>query len=181
MAGLFWLAALTLAAVPCVAPEGHLAHRITGTLEAGDAMRTPFGDMFVFVLTPSEFGWIIAVHEKGRDENLARLTPPWHFVPNPRYLEGWHFRNAWNTGANDGSVNAPQETREFFFSPEVGRSLDYAGANTPASVVTEVRAFGRGRLTLTDYELTPFASGERAAFLSISFDACLLWRAVGSE
>ena len=54
------------------------------------------------------------------------LTPPWHLVPNPRYVEGWHFRNASNTGPNDGSVNAPQETREFIFSPEVGRCRKFA-------------------------------------------------------
>ena len=161
---------------PCVAPVDHDAHRVTETLRAGESFRVPFGGEFFLVLAPNDLGWEVVVEQRGRDENLARLTPPWHFVPNPRYLEGWHFRNASNTGPNDGSVNAPQQEREFYFSPEVGRSLEYDGSATPTHVVDELRRFGRGRLTLTDYRLTPIAEGERAAFDEISFDVCLVWR-----
>ena len=163
-------------AATCVAPIGYESLEVTGSLEAGESLREPFGNDYAFVLASVEYGWVIEVEQRGREENLARLTPPWHFVPNPRYVEGWHFRNASNTGPNDGSVNAPQEIREFYFSPEVGRSLHYEGSGTPVSVVDEVRSFGRGEFTLTAYRLTPFAEGVRASFEGMSFTVCLIWR-----
>ena len=149
----------------CVAPAGYEVRSIIGILQAGEGQRTAFGGEFFFVLEPNGYGWVIQVQQRGREENLASLTPPWHFVPNPRYVEGWHFRNESNTGPNDGSVNAPQETREFIFSPEVGRSLEYEGSATPAAVVEEVCAFGRGELRLTEYRLSPVAEGARASFV----------------
>lgn len=161
----------------CTAPTGYESLVLSATVEAGQTFQRQFSDSLSFALIPIEYGWVIEVRAEGRDENLARLTPPWHFVPNPRYLEGWHFRNATNTAPNDGSVNAPQETREFYFSPEVGRSLDYEGSATSAAVVDSVRAFGTGELTLTRYTLTPFAANERASFREISFSLCLVWRA----
>ena len=97
-------------------------------------------------------------------------------MPNPQYLDGWHFRNAANTGPNDGSVNAPQTRREFFFSPEVGRSLDYSGSGTSPQVVDAVRSFGRGELTLQKYRLTPPVEGARASFEDIVFELCVVWR-----
>lgn len=160
----------------CEAPPGYESLEISHEVQAGDTLRARFGKDFEFVLVPNRHGWLIEVWQDGRDENLARLTPPWHFVPNPRYLEGWHFRNASNTAPNDGSVNAPQEWRDFYFSPEVGRSLEYEGSATPASVVEEVRSYGRGELHLVDFRLTPFAEGERAAFEQIAFELCLMWR-----
>ncbi len=160
----------------CVAPIGYASLDITATLRAGETFRTPFGSEYHFVLAPNQYGWVVEVRQRGREENLAGLTPPWHFVPNPRYLEGWYFRNASNTAPNDGSVNAPQKIREFIFSPEVGRSLEYEGSGTPASVVDEVRFFGRGEINLTEYRLTPVNEGERASFEEISFVVCLIWR-----
>src|SRR5438128_881500 len=123
----------------------------TGTVKAGERFEHPFGGRFIFTLKPSEFGWFLTISEKGRDEDLARLTPPLHFVPNPREIEGWHFRNANNTGPNDGSVNAPGRQRDFIFSPEVGRTIEYDGSNTTEEDVARVEAFGRGTLTLLDY------------------------------
>ena len=47
---------------------------------------------------------LLEIAMKGREtENLSSLTPPFHFAPNPRQIEGWHFRNADNTGPNDGT------------------------------------------------------------------------------
>lgn len=163
----------------CVAPEGYASEIVAGRLAADSTFRAPFGPDYRFLLSPIEHGWVVRIEQAGRDENLARLTPPWHFVPNPRYIEGWHFRNGSNTGPNEGSVNAPQEHRDFFFSPEVGRSLEYSGSATPAAVVEEVRSFGRGELTILDYRLTPPAAGERASFEEISFEVCLIWRTAG--
>jgi hypothetical protein len=115
---------------------------------------------------------------KGREtEDLSRLTPPWHFVPNPREIEGWQFRNADNTGPNDGSVNAPQELREFIFSPALGLELEYHGSATTAEDVEKVRRFGRGWFFIESYRLTAPRRGERAAFESLTFSACVTWPA----
>lgn len=41
-------------------------------------------------LVPGQQGWFLEVTQKGREmEDLSRLTPPWHFVPNARELKGW--------------------------------------------------------------------------------------------
>jgi hypothetical protein len=100
-------------------------------------------------------------------------------VPNPREIEGWHFRNSDNTGPNDGSVNAPQEVREFIFSPRVGRDIQGPDARVSASPeeVEEVRSFGRGWLLIESYALAAPRRGERAAFESLEFSACLTWPA----
>lgn len=137
---------------------------------------TPGG--WVFRLRPWSEGWLIGVTVAGREsEDLSRLTPPWHFVPNAREIEGWHFRNKNNTAPNDGSVNAPQEMREFIFSPLVGRGIEYNGSATTSEDVANVGSFGRGWLRIEDFRLTPPRQGERAAFEWLKFTACLTWPA----
>ena len=101
--------------------------RIEGELTAGEAFQASFGPDFVFRLDPSPAGWTLSIRETGRDDDLSRLTPPFHGPPNPRDIEGWHFRNSDNTGPNETgekNVNAPGIVREFIFSREVGRSID---------------------------------------------------------
>ena len=133
---------------------------------------------WILHLRPTDNGWFLSVSVRGRErEDLSRLTPPWHFVPNPREIEGWHFRNRENTGPNDGSVNAPQELRDFIFSPEVGRGIEYNGSATKPEDVERVEAFGRGWLRIADYRLTPPRLDERAAFQWLRFSACLTWPA----
>src|SRR6185503_17865995 len=115
---------------------------------------------------------------KGREgEDLSTLTPPWHFVPNAREIEGWHFRNPDNTGPNDGSMNAPGYLREFIFSPLVGRQIEYKGSATAPADVEKVRSFGRGWLFIESYRLTPLRRGERAGLESLTFWGCLTWPA----
>ena len=160
----------------CQAGIGQQASVISGLIVAGDSFAQPFANRFIFRLSPIEKGWEIVIREADREENLARLTPPWHFVPNPRHIEGWHFRNSDNTARNDGTVNAPQHVREFIFSPEVGRTIGYEGSATPDTVVARVAEFGRGRLVILDYELTPPLAGERAAFLWMKFEVHLAVR-----
>ena len=129
----------------------------TGSLKAGEKFERSFGGRFTFSLEPGKYGWEICIRERGRPENIARLTPPFHFVPNPRYIVGCHFRNENNTGPNDGSVNAPQKEREFIFSPEVGETIDGPQARrgvTPEEV-DRVGAFGRGDVLITRLKLTP--------------------------
>ena len=154
------------------------AERIRGEVSKGATFSqvTPAG--WILRLVPGQGGWFLEITMAGREaEDLSRLTPPWHFVPNPREIEGWHFRNADNTGPNDGSVNAPQQLREFIFSPQVGRGIEYNGSATTGEDVARVRAFGRGSFFIEAYRLTPPKQGERAAFESIMFSACLTWPA----
>jgi hypothetical protein len=167
------------ATVPsCQLQPGRKAEPIRGAVKRGEkfAQTTPSG--WIFRLTPAPEGWLIQVTTRGREtEDLSRLTPPWHFVPNDREIDGWHFRNADNTGPNEGSVNAPQELREFIFSPAVGREIEYHGSGTTPEDVEKVRAFGRGWLFIESYQLTPPRRGERAVFQAITFSACLTWPA----
>jgi len=163
---------------PACQADGNLrrAERLQGTVKKGERFTGTTSAGWVVTLLPDPEGWFLQVTIKGREsEDLGRLTPPWHFVPNPREIEGWHFRNSSNTGPNDGSVNAPQELREFIFSPEMGRGIEYNGSATTAVDVEKVRAFGRGWLFIAAYTLTPPRQGERAAFESMTFSACLTW------
>lgn len=63
----------------------------TGRVLQGEHFHRPFGGRFEFILEPMPHGWEIMIKEHGRNENLARLTPPLHSAPNPRHIEGWHL------------------------------------------------------------------------------------------
>ncbi len=132
-----------------------------GRVDQGKRYARPFGPRFVFVLEPSSGGWEIRIEESGREENLARLTPPLHFVPNPRFIEGWHFLDdPSQCSTREYSADAgPGNPREFIFSPEVGKSL--AGPEATRAVEPEdieaVEQFGRGALTIEKFQL---ATGE---------------------
>lgn len=164
---------------PCCEPQGdRMAARVTGAVERGRAFTrtTPAG--WIVRLVPGPDGWLLQVSGVGREqEDLARMTPAWHFVPNAREIAGWHFRNADNTGPNDGSVNAGQLLREFIFSPAVGRDGEYGGSATTPEDVARVQAFGRGWLRIESFRLTPARRGERAALEAMTFTACLTWPA----
>lgn len=164
------------AAPRCEAEPGRTAEQIHGEAIRGVPFTATTPGGWIVRLDPVSEGWFLRVTVKSREEeDLSRLTPPWHFVPNAREIEGWHFRNAENTGPNEGSVNAPQETRNFIFSPEVGRGVEYNGSATRAEDVARVESFGRGWLFIESYVLTPPRQGERAAFESLKFSACLTW------
>ena len=166
----------------CDAELGRRADRISGEVVKGGTFRGTTAAGWILQLVPTAEGWVLRVTVKGREaEDLSRLTPPWHGVPNARDIEGWHFRNAANSGPNDGSVNAPQQLREFIFSPAVGKELEYDGSATRAEDVARVRAFGRGWLFIERYSLTPPRPGERAGFESLTFSACLTSPASGER
>ncbi len=159
----------------CKVAPGRRSELIHGAVKRGDRFAQTMGG-WILRLEPVEYGWVLEIAAKDRPtEDLSRLTPPWHVVPNPREIEGWHFRNANNTGPNDGTVNAPGDLREFIFSPLVGREIEYSGSATTSADVEKVQAFGRGWLSLESYRLTPAGNGERAGFEAVTFWACLTW------
>jgi hypothetical protein len=165
----------------CGSEAGRQAAIVGGEVDRGKLFSASTLGGWILRLAPDSGGWFLEVSMKGREaDDLSRLTPPWH-GPNPREIEGWHFRNADNTGPNDGVVNAPRELREFIFSPDVGREIDYSGSETTAADVTKVASFGRGWLHLDDYRLTPPRRGGRAAFEWLRFSACLTWSAASSD
>ena len=130
---------------------------LRGTVEDGKRFRQSFGPGFEFVLEPSPAGWEIVVREQGRDENLARLTPPLHFAPNPREIEAWHVVDAPPScpRSYDASTGPPFP-REFIFSPEVGRTI--GGPQATKSITPEdamaVQRFGRGKFTIERFEIS---------------------------
>ncbi|MBM3293520.1 MAG: hypothetical protein FJY82_03240 [Candidatus Aminicenantes bacterium] len=155
-------------------PGGREEVIFAGRLLAGQGYEAEFGPGLVFKLVPRPFGWEIEVGERGRQENLARLTPPLHVSPNPREVEGWHFRNADNTGLNEAgekNVNAPGDIREFIFSPEVGRTIQGSDADrAPEETdIEKVQSFGRGILKITDFSLADLEPGRKARFASLVF------------
>jgi hypothetical protein len=154
---------------------------LRGEVRAGQAFERAFGSGLVFRLEPQPLGWQIVVREAGRDEDLSRLTPPFHSVPNPRDIEGWHFRNADNTGPNEPgekNVNAPGQTREFIFSPEVGRTIQGPDAKSGPSPeeIDAVRGFGEGTLEILDYRLRGLEPAAQAALEWMRFEVRLAWR-----
>jgi hypothetical protein len=164
---------------PCTGAPGRLAAAVPGEVREGETFTRGFGPGFTFELHPESQGWYVSLKMHGRDEDLSRLTPPFHSVPNPRYVEGWHFRNADNTGPNDGSVNAPGEIREFIFSPEVGDTIDGPRASRSPSPeeIERVGSFGSGRLEILDYRLADLKPGQQARMVWLKFRACLSWPA----
>jgi hypothetical protein len=138
------------------------AEAFTGRVEAGGRFVRSFGPGFEFVLDPTPAGWEIVIREGGRDENLARLTPPLHFAPNPREIEGWHLGDAPSSCPRPyGAEAGPDHPRRFIFSPDVGRRV--AGPDAGRSITPEdveaVRRFGRGTLTIERFDLNPGKEG----------------------
>jgi len=157
-------------------------HSVTfsGEVDKDQQFIRSFGDRFTFVLQPIDHGWMINILDERGDHDISRITTPWNFVPNHRAIEGWHFRNSDNTGANAAgpkNVNAPQEVRNFIFSPEVGRTIDGPNATRkPTSEeIQHVGEFGRGTLTIVEYRLNNLTPEKRAGFTWMKFNVELSW------
>lgn len=144
----------------------------SGEIRRGETFSRPLPGGLAFHLVPESqnLGWQIVVSPaSGPEENFARYTPPFHFVPNPRFIEGWHFRNADNTGPNavgEKNVNAPQKIRDFIFSPDVGHGIDWPLTQDD---VERIARDGRGALEITGLELGNLIPGERAWIESMRF------------
>lgn len=95
---------------------------LQGEVQRGDTLVHPFehdGRMFELRLVPIGLGWSVWIGDPmDRERNFVIVaTPPYRGI-NPAVIQGWHFRNADNTGPNkpgDGNVNAPGATRKFAF------------------------------------------------------------------
>lgn len=168
-------------AMPGASPKGKTqTTTFDAEVKAGERFERGFGARYSLRLEPAELGWFLTIREQGRDEDLSRMTPPFHGVPNPREIEGWHFRNSDNSGPNEPgekNVNAPGELREFIFSPEVGRTVagPQATSGPTAEEIERVRAFGRGSLRILDLRLGNLAPGRQARIEWMRFRVQLWW------
>lgn len=165
-----------LHAVPVTAPDGGTSIELAGN--AGFAFRLDNGWTFELVRAPA--GWSIRLFDRAADgtmSDLTSLTPPHGGAPNPRDVFGWHFRNAANTGPNEGDVNAPQHLRGFVISP----GLAGTGAYMPSTDPDEPRLMepgpddGIGWLRVEDMGLSNLVEGEQAVMNYLRFSACLSW------
>ncbi|WP_197484477.1 hypothetical protein [Tepidimonas fonticaldi] len=126
------------------------ALRWRATLQAGERWQQRLPDGLDVVLEPRPWGWEIMVADPRRPEadNLARLTPPLHFQPNPREIEGWHFmKNPRRCKSRPYQAEAgPENPRQFIFSPAV------ADMREPPST-ERIASYGRGRLQIESVRL----------------------------
>ncbi|WP_417470214.1 hypothetical protein [Maricaulis sp.] len=129
------------------------AGSVSGEISGAHAYSVPVNGDWRFELQPQPHGWVIAVIDADGQDRTA-LTPPLHLDTNPRRLSGWHLRNAANTAANQGDINAPQLERRFVIAGDDGN---------PSPGVFNIR----------DYGLADLEPGERARLVYLRFDACL--------
>lgn len=182
LAGTFALIAMTAALggiaqaqeLTCESTPERTAARLGGEVGGKHQAYLPFGPDYALVLQPAQAGWNLRV-EDSAGTDLSQMTPPLH-GPNPRQIFGWHFRNADNTGMNDGSVNAPQHLRLFVFSPGLSGTagIKPSGEIKPEDVADSE---GRGWLRILDMGLTDLEPGQQARMTYLQFIACLTWPA----
>jgi hypothetical protein len=134
-----------------------------GTVRRGETFSRKLTNHLAFLLVPVEQGWRIDVRDDRLKVGLTQLTPPFHGI-NPIDIQGWHFRNAENTGTNTGDVNAPQEDREFIFSSRFGRATEGGNESYWSSPeqVCEAAKDGHGTLVISDLRLGNLVRGGRA-------------------
>jgi hypothetical protein len=132
-------------------------------------------------------GWDIVISDATED-NCGQgfngiVTPPFHGM-NPIFIEGWHFRNDKNTAENDGSVNAPQEVREFNFllnrndfekvwsaySCETWNHCENGLTQDKAGNLIAITPKSRGIMTITNFELGNLVPNDKAWFESLDFE-----------
>ena len=93
-----------------------------GKVVRGQQFEEQLPNGLLFQLSPQrlddvgEAGWQIQiVSPENREQDYAQYANPPFRGTNMLQIFGWHFRNADNTGENDGSVNVPQRQRSFYF------------------------------------------------------------------
>tara|TARA_R110002126_G_scaffold70458_5_gene177305 strand:- start:2816 stop:3805 length:990 start_codon:yes stop_codon:yes gene_type:complete len=142
----------------CTPTATHYAATVSGEVAGQHQYSADLGHDWTLHLAPAPHGWDIQVLD-ATGYNLALATLPVHGDTNPRLLYGWHFRNAANTGPNQGDVNAPQTMRRFMLNDPRGGAF---------------RGMGVGWLNVRDYGLAGLEPGERARMVYLSFNACVM-------
>jgi len=162
-------------AQPCESSPKRNARFLAGEISGNSTFSQSITDDWIIKLLPAAYGWDLRLGDKnGLD--LSQITPPFRTAPNTRELYGWHFRNSTNTGTNIGDVNAPQQSRVFFFPP----ALTGTGGFNPsspgtASGSTPDETAGRGLLRILDIGLSDLSEGEKARMSYLKFSVCLSW------
>lgn len=138
--------------------EGKLTPNALPYVAGDETLFQQLDNGWVFALMSTEEGWVVRLFDHaqiGLAADLTALTPPYYGEPNPRDLFGWHFRNADNTGPNDGSVNAPQELRAFVISPGLAGTAGYKPSTDPGEprLMEPGPDDGIGWLKVIDYGL----------------------------
>ena len=136
---------------------------------------------WVFALLRTELGWTARIFDRdpiGDAVDLTALSPPLRGAPNPRDIEGWHFRNANNTGPNKGDLNAPQDLRGFVISPSLAGT---GGLRTSAGPVEPNPNDGIGWLKILDLGLDNSDADQRARLNYLRFEGCLSWSRTPAE
>jgi hypothetical protein len=138
-----------------------------------------------FRLLPSPEGWSIVIGRTGdRTEDYVGIaTPPYHGT-NPVFIEAWHFRNADNSGPNEGQVDAPGAVRDFSFVLSRIQFKNFSDAldiwsGSAAGATEKQRAAAtkfllegprrHGTLTISDMELGGLGKGSRPFFQTMKF------------
>lgn len=164
------------------------ASKFNGEVKAGEIFEKELAGGLIFRLMPIELGWTISVGTKDdRDSNFsAVVTPPYRGV-NAIYIQGWHFRNADNSGPNEPGpkmINAPAGEREFQFvlsSDDFKTAMDslqkmlwsYSFTEQQvkdATIVHEKLKKGRGRLLVKDLKLNNLETGKQAGIDDMKFE-----------
>ncbi|BCU08399.1 hypothetical protein [Allochromatium tepidum] len=135
--------------------------RFQGRVQVGERRCHRFAGRLQVCLEPTANGWEILVHEDGRADNLARLTPPLHSAPNPREIEGWQLLADPHLCASRpyAAQAGPESPRRFVFSPEVGQTVDTPPHPFTAADLERITEFGRGVLRIEDFALEPTTTG----------------------
>ncbi len=162
--------------------------KFSAEVKKGRSFERQIGTNLFFRLMPQELGWTISVgSDTYRQNNFCGVvTPPYRGV-NQIYIDGWHFRNADNSGPNEPgpkNVNAPQEVREFNFVLDeagYGKAFEalqillwqYSHSKQQINAAGEVHsklAKGKGRLTIRNLQLNRLELGKRAGIDRMTFD-----------
>ncbi len=180
------LASVDAAAQTCTPPPDREAAAVTtrdGTAPVRLTWPEPhvqvIGPGWLLFVEPQPKGWRVTLRDGANPDDardLTSVTPPFGSGPNPRDLLGWQFRNAANTGPNTGDVNAPQATRNLWFSTALAGTGGYRppDPNAPALLPADPDD-GHITLNIVDFELTPPEPGSVAGMTAIAFEACVTW------
>lgn len=169
---------------------------LRGEVNRGETIVHPFehhGVQYEFRMAPIGSGWTVWLGEPiKRDRNfVTAATRPYHGI-NPAVIQGWHFRNADNTGPNEpgkGNVNAPQKERRFSF---VLNAADYHAAResleillgpeersdeeiAEANIRLKKLRKGFGVMWIEAIELGNLIEGEQAHIERLAFRVRLTW------